>query len=102
MEAVPEQVVIIEETKSEGNPIILFLLFLLTFALHYLLPFIATFYANTQAKKWIAYWVILLPLNYILKPILAFCFGVTGAAFLHLVVGVGLLYVSSVEKVEWR
>lgn len=99
MESGAEQVVIVEEVKSDGNPFILFIFFLLTLAIHYLIPLLGTIYAEKQSKKWIAYWIILLPLNYILKPIISFCFGVTGAAFLHLVIGVGLLYVCNQEKV---
>jgi hypothetical protein len=100
MEVAPEQIVIVEEeVKATGNPFILFILFLLTFVLLYLLPFIGTLYAEKVPKKWIAYWLILLPLTYVLKPILCFCFGPTGSAFLHLVIGAGLLFVSSQEKV---
>jgi hypothetical protein len=46
MEAASEQVVAVEETRSEGNPFILFIFFLLTLALHYLLPLLGTLYAQ--------------------------------------------------------
>jgi hypothetical protein len=78
---------------------VLFIFFVLTLALHYLLPLLGTLYAETHPRKWIAYWIILLPLNYLLRPLLALVLGPTVAAFLHLVLGLVLLYLSSSEKV---
>jgi hypothetical protein len=100
MEAVPEQVVVVEEVKSsEGNPFILFILFVLILAIHYIIPLIGTLYAQKSARKWIAYWVTLLLINSVLHPLLAFCLGASGATFLNLVLGALVLYVVSDEKV---
>lgn len=73
---------------------------MLILALHYLVPLVGTLYAQKSHRKWIAYWVVLLVVNTVLQPVLAFCFGVTGGAFLKLVIGAGLLFVCNDEKVK--
>lgn len=78
----------------------MFILGVLILALHYLVPLIGTLYAQKSHRKWIAYWVILLVVNTVLQPILSFCFGITGGTFLKLVIGAGLLFVCSDEKVN--
>lgn len=73
---------------------------MLILALHYLVPLIGTLYAKQSHRKWIAYWIILLVVNTVLEPVLSFCFGITGGTFLKLVIGAGLLFICSDEKVN--
>ena len=95
METPPEPV-IAEQASADGpSSFVLFLIFLPTFLVAYLIPFIATVYSRSNAKKWIFYWVSILLASFILRPVLTFCFGAYGGAFLFLVTAAGLLFVSS-------
>lgn len=101
MEGATESVVVVEEVESnESSGVLLFLLFIPTFALVYLVPFLATIYARQNARKWIAYWIIVLILNYLLRPVLAYIFGAAAGAFLFLVLALAVLYLSNNEKVN--
>lgn len=99
MEAPAETAAVEQASESGPNSFVLFLIFVPTFLIAYLIPFLATIYSKSNAKKWIFYWVSILLASFILRPILTFCFGAYGGAFLFLVAAAGLIFVSSNEKV---
>jgi len=89
-----------ETQASAGGNIVLFILFVPTLLIVYIIPFLATIYAKNNAKKWIGYWIFVLALNYIIKPILSYIFGDQASSFLFLVLAATVLYISNNEKVR--
>lgn len=93
MEATPDSTN--TPVDSEPSSFILFLIFLPTLLVAYVIPFLATIYSRNNAKKWIFYWISIFLASIVLRPILTFCFGAYGGAFLFLVTAAGLIFVSS-------
>lgn len=102
--ATPEVVVTVGEEAAESGPnsFLLFLIFLPTFLVAYLIPFLATLYSKTNARKWIFYWVAIIVVSLVLRPVLNFVLGAYGGAFMFLVLAGVLLYTCSNEKVMWH
>jgi hypothetical protein len=92
---------VVEMQPEEGFSFIVFLLFVPTVLIVYIIPFIATIYAKKNAKKWIGYWIFVLALNYLIKPVLCYIFSEKTSSFLFLVLAVAVLYMSSNEKVNF-
>jgi hypothetical protein len=98
---VSEPIVAVEEERSssDGNPFILFILFTLTLAIHYLIPLLGTIYSKSHFNKWIAYWILLLALNALVKPVFSFVLGANGGAFITFSAGAALLFYCKDDRV---
>lgn len=72
---------------------------MLTLAIHYLIPLLGTIYSKSQYNKWIAYWILLLALNAVAKPVFCFILGANGGAFITFSAGAGLLFFCKENRV---
>ena len=95
----PETVTAEQTDSGEGSFFILFLLFVPTLVFLYVLPLIATIYSKVSDKRWAVYWLLLLVVNYPVKPMFTWIIGVNAGTFLYLVTGLALVYLISNEKV---
>jgi len=87
--------VVEDNPTSDDNIFVLALLFLPTLLIVYIIPLLGTIYSKTSARKWISYWVSVLLLNNIVKPILNYAFGSSSGTFIFLVLAGILLYTSN-------
>ena len=89
-----------EAESTGGSLLIVFPLFTLSLFFLYALPLLATIYSTSSHKRWAAYWLVLLPLNYFVHPFLTWIIGANAGTFLHFVLGLVVLYLVSNEKVS--